>query len=156
MFQYIFFSSLLVCFYPFKRIFSVGANLEHLYAPSLLFLVSLSTNSRSESCVMQSQEMPLPFYYLKVQCFNISLSGALFLLIMSVPIVFYFMSFVCLSFIIYIYTHTVSNTHIVQYSIVQYWKRQWHPTPVLLPGKIPWTEEPGRLQSMGSLRVRHD
>ena len=26
---------------------------------------------------------------------------------------------------------------------------QWHPTPVLLPGKIPWTEEPGRLQSMG-------
>ena len=34
--------------------------------------------------------------------------------------------------------------------------RQWHPTPVLLPGKIPWTEEPGRLQSMGSLRVGHD
>ena len=33
--------------------------------------------------------------------------------------------------------------------------RQWHPTPVLLPGKIPWTEEPGR-QSMGLRRVRHD
>ena len=32
-------------------------------------------------------------------------------------------------------------------------RRQWHPTPVLLPGKIPWTEEPVRLQSMGSLRV---
>ena len=31
-------------------------------------------------------------------------------------------------------------------------RRQWHPTPVLLP----WTEEPGRLQSMGSLRVGHD
>ena len=30
-----------------------------------------------------------------------------------------------------------------------------HPTPVLLPGKIRWTEEPGRLQSMGSLRVGH-
>ena len=30
-------------------------------------------------------------------------------------------------------------------------RRQWHPTPVLLPGKIPWTEEPGRLQSTGSL-----
>ena len=28
--------------------------------------------------------------------------------------------------------------------------------PVLLPGKIPWTEEPGVLQSMGSQRVRHD
>ena len=34
--------------------------------------------------------------------------------------------------------------------------RRWHPTPVLLPGKIPWMEEPGRLQSMGSPRVGHD
>ena len=25
-----------------------------------------------------------------------------------------------------------------------------------LAGKIPWTEEPGRLQSVGSQRVRHD
>ena len=25
-----------------------------------------------------------------------------------------------------------------------------------LTWKIPWTEEPGRLQSMGSLRVRHN
>ena len=25
-----------------------------------------------------------------------------------------------------------------------------------LTWRIPWTEEPGRLQSMGSLRVRHD
>ena len=36
------------------------------------------------------------------------------------------------------------------------WRRQWHPTPVLLPGKIPWMEEPGRLQSMGSWKVGHD
>ena len=36
------------------------------------------------------------------------------------------------------------------------WRRQWHPTPVLLPGKIPWMEEPGRLQSMGLLRVGLD
>ena len=35
-------------------------------------------------------------------------------------------------------------------------RRQWHPTPVLLPGKFHWTEEPGRLQSMGLVRVRHD
>ena len=27
---------------------------------------------------------------------------------------------------------------------------------ITLAWKIPWTEEPGRLQSMGSLRVRHD
>ena len=26
----------------------------------------------------------------------------------------------------------------------------------ILAWKIPWTEEPGRLQAMGSLRVRHD
>ena len=26
----------------------------------------------------------------------------------------------------------------------------------ILAWKIPWMEEPGRLQSMGSLRVRHD
>ena len=35
-------------------------------------------------------------------------------------------------------------------------RRQWHPTPVLFVWKIPWTEEPGGLQSMGSLGVGHD
>ena len=30
------------------------------------------------------------------------------------------------------------------------------PIPVFLPGKIPWTEEPGGLQSIGSQRIRHD
>ena len=29
-------------------------------------------------------------------------------------------------------------------------------TPVFLPGKFPWTEEPGGLQSVGLQRVRHD
>ena len=24
-----------------------------------------------------------------------------------------------------------------------HWRREWQPTPVFLPGKIPWTEEPG-------------
>ena len=36
------------------------------------------------------------------------------------------------------------------------WRRKWQPTPVLLPGKFPWTEKPGRLQSIGLQRVRHD
>ena len=36
------------------------------------------------------------------------------------------------------------------------WKRECLPTPVLLPGESPWTEEPGGLYSMGSQRVRHD
>ena len=35
-------------------------------------------------------------------------------------------------------------------------RRQWQPIPVLLPGKIPWTEEPGRLSPSGLQRVRHD
>ena len=34
------------------------------------------------------------------------------------------------------------------------WK--WKSTPLFLPEKIPWTKEPGGLQSKGSQRVRHD
>ena len=29
------------------------------------------------------------------------------------------------------------------------WSRKWQPTPVFLPGKIPWTEEPGGLPDWG-------
>ena len=29
------------------------------------------------------------------------------------------------------------------------WRRIWQPTPVFLPGKSPWTEEPGGLWSKG-------
>ena len=29
------------------------------------------------------------------------------------------------------------------------WRREWQTTTILLPGKIPWTEDPGRLQSLG-------
>ena len=36
------------------------------------------------------------------------------------------------------------------------WRRAWQPTPVFVPGKSPWTEEPGRLQSMGSENAEHD
>ena len=36
------------------------------------------------------------------------------------------------------------------------WRRKWQLTPVFLPGKIPWMEEPVRLQPMGSQRVGHD
>ena len=35
-------------------------------------------------------------------------------------------------------------------------RRQWQPHSSTLAWKIPWTEEPGRLQSMQSLGVRHD
>ena len=36
------------------------------------------------------------------------------------------------------------------------WRTAWQTTPVFLPGESPWTEETGRLQPMGSQRVRHD
>ena len=35
------------------------------------------------------------------------------------------------------------------------WRRKWQPTRILA-WEIPWTEELGRLQSIGSPRVRHD
>ena len=35
------------------------------------------------------------------------------------------------------------------------WRRAWQPTPALA-WRIPWTEDPGGLQSRGSKRVRHD
>ena len=46
----------------------------------------------------------------------------------------------------YMYNHAIT---IVIHGIGVYWRRKWQPTPILLPGKIPWMEEPGRLQSMG-------
>ena len=36
------------------------------------------------------------------------------------------------------------------------WRRAQQSTPVFLPGESPWTEEPGRLQSIRSQRVGHD
>ena len=36
------------------------------------------------------------------------------------------------------------------------WRREWLPTSCILAWRIPWTEEPGGLQSMGSHRVRHN
>ena len=35
-------------------------------------------------------------------------------------------------------------------------RRQWQPHSSVLAWRIPWTEEPGGLLSMGSHRVRHD
>ena len=36
------------------------------------------------------------------------------------------------------------------------WRRAWQPTPVFLAGESTWTEEPARLQSMGSQTVGHN
>ena len=36
------------------------------------------------------------------------------------------------------------------------WRRKWQPSLTLLLGKVPWTEDPGGLQFMGSQRVGYD
>ena len=36
------------------------------------------------------------------------------------------------------------------------WRRKWQPTPVIFAWRIPWTEEPGGLQSTGLQRVGHN
>ena len=56
----------------------------------------------------------------------------------------------------------VKNLPAVQETVVQFlgqedpWRRKWQLTPVFLPGKSPWTQEPVGLQVMGLHRVRHD
>ena len=47
---------------------------------------------------------------------------------------------------VFIYMHTIIVT----------WEKAMAPHSSTLAWKIPWTEEHGRLQSMGSLRVGHD
>ena len=36
------------------------------------------------------------------------------------------------------------------------WRMAWQPSPVFLPGDSPWTDEPDKLESMWSQRVKHD
>ena len=36
------------------------------------------------------------------------------------------------------------------------WRRARQPTPVFWPGESPWTEKPGRLQTVGLQRAGHD
>ena len=44
----------------------------------------------------------------------------------------------------------------VSYPLMSYMEKAMAPHSSTLAWKIPWTEEPGRLQSMGSRRVGHD
>ena len=53
---------------------------------------------------------------------------------------------------------SIDLTGRVRYSIYldKYTEKTMAPHSSTLAWKIPWMEEPGGLQSMGSLRVRHD
>ena len=54
-------------------------------------------------------------------------------------------------------THIAANEIISFFFMAeQYLEKAMAPHSSTLAWKIPWTEEPGRLQSMGSLRVGHD
>ena len=58
-----------------------------------------------------------------------------------------------------LYFHHQSHPQLsIIYALVQplYLEKAMAPHSSTLAWKIPWTEEPGRLQSMGLLRVRHD
>ena len=55
---------------------------------------------------------------------------------------------VCVCVCIYIY--------IIKYNYIIVSEKAMAPHSSTLAWKIPWTEEPGRLQSMRSLRVGHD
>ena len=50
----------------------------------------------------------------------------------------------------------VSNITLICVSLVIVVEKAMAPHSSTLAWKIPWTEEPGRLQSMGSRRVGHD
>ena len=51
-------------------------------------------------------------------------------------------------------TFLLLNTFLAQAKI--HWEKAMAPHSSTVARKIPWMEEPGRLQSTGSLRVRHD
>ena len=51
---------------------------------------------------------------------------------------------------------TESAGRILLRSIGPWLEKAMEPHSSTLAWKIPWTEEPGRLQSMGSIRVAHD
>ena len=55
----------------------------------------------------------------------------------------------------YIYIHIYLQMCICMH-ILHILEKAMAPHSSTLAWKIPWTEEPGRLQSMGSLRVGHD
>ena len=58
--------------------------------------------------------------------------------------------------------NSLSNSRVIFFNLFFCWYLQWHsekavaPHSITLAWKIPWTEEPGRLQSMGLLKVGHD
>ena len=53
-------------------------------------------------------------------------------------------------------TEHTQHTHTQIHRLVYIWEKAMAPHSSTVAWKIPWMEEPGRLQSMGSLRVGHN
>ena len=56
---------------------------------------------------------------------------------------------------VFIHLEALQSTHYWDFTEASL-EKAMAPRSSTLAWKIPWTEEPGRLQSMGSLRVGHD
>ena len=63
---------------------------------------------------------------------------------------------VCIYMCIYIYIYIIYIAGPLIYRLIEFIKHKMAPHSSTLAWKIPWAEEPGRLPSMGSLRVRYD
>ena len=50
----------------------------------------------------------------------------------------------------------LTDNFLIVFNLIYYWEKAMAPHSSTVAWKIPWMEEPGRLESMGSLRVRHD
>ena len=50
----------------------------------------------------------------------------------------------------------IEESHLYKKKYTNHAEKAMAPHSSTLAWQIPWTEEPGRLQSMGSLGVRHD
>jgi len=56
----------------------------------------------------------------------------------------------------YTHTHTHTHTHVYMGRNTNEMEKEMATHSIILAWRIPWTQEPGGLQSMGSRRVRHD
>ena len=54
------------------------------------------------------------------------------------------------------FTQEMYTNQVILHNYGLLWEKAMAPHSSTLAWKIPWTEEPGRLQSMGSLGVGHD
>ena len=54
------------------------------------------------------------------------------------------------------FSYSLHNSELIAFRYIAKAEKAMAPHSSSLAWKIPWTEEPGRLQSMGSLKVRHD